>query len=152
VAILLDELGALGPGGCELVGTDCRPDAIARAAAGTFDAAAVRAVPPDLLARHFTFDGTHYRVARRLRDAARWQVADVLDAAGGRGRPPGPADLVLCRNLAIYLQPDAAAALWASLAGALREGGVLVLGKAERPLGVAGLRPAGPCLYRKGAA
>ena len=145
--MLLAELAASDGAGCELLGTDCRPAALARAAAGEFEASAVAGVPPALLARYFTFDGVHYRVNESIRCATRWQTRDALrpDEA-----PPGEWDLVLCRNLAIYLQPAATANLWAALARAVRPGGVLVTGKAERPLGVRGLSPIGPCLYRRG--
>ena len=151
VAMLLDECGALAGGRCELVGTDCRPGAVAAAASGVYDPPAVRGVPHRLLVRYFDYDGGQYRVCAALQDAVRWRVADLLDPASS---PPGPFDLVLCRNLAIYLQPEATAALWARLQSALRPLGVLALGKAERPVGVRGLRPLGaaPCLYcREGA-
>jgi chemotaxis methyl-accepting protein methylase len=36
----------------------------------------------------------------------------------------------------MYLRPEAASRLWRRLYAALRPGGVLVLGKAERPTGV----------------
>jgi chemotaxis methyl-accepting protein methylase len=144
VAMLLVEHGALAPGAVELVGTDCRPDALERAAGGVFDPAEVKGVPPSLLQRYFKFDGDRYHVQRALRLATAWRRADVL-----AGAEAGPWDLVLCRNLAIYLQPHATASLWATLAGAVRPGGALVLGKAERPLGVAGLVPDGPCVYRR---
>jgi chemotaxis methyl-accepting protein methylase len=144
VAMMLVELGELAPFGVDLVGTDCRPEALDRAAAGAFDPAAVKGVPPALLRRYFSFDGECYRVQRALRAAVRWRCADALAAP-----EPGPWDLVLCRNVAIYLQPEAAAALWASLAAVLRPGGALVPGKAERPLGVAGIVPDGPCVYRR---
>jgi chemotaxis methyl-accepting protein methylase len=144
VAILLVELGALSPFGVELVGTDCRPEALERAAAGAFDAATVKSVPPHLLGRYFSFDGSRYHVQRALRAAVRWRCGDVLG-----GIEPGPWDLVLCRNVAIYLQPESAAALWPSLASVLRPGGALVLGKAERPGGVTDLVTEGPCVYRR---
>jgi chemotaxis methyl-accepting protein methylase len=144
VAMLMAEAGALGPGRVELLGTDVRPEALERAAAGAFDAAAVNGVPADLLARYFHVEGGRYHADATLRRAARWRRADVLAAP-----EPGPWDVVLCRNLAIYLQPDAAAALWASLASVLRPGGLLVLGKAERPMGIAGLSAKGPCIYRR---
>jgi chemotaxis methyl-accepting protein methylase len=144
VAILLVELGALSPFGVELVGTDCRPEALDRAAAGAFDAAAVKAVPPHLLHRYFSFDGARYHVQRALRAAVRWRCGDAVAAP-----EPGPWDLVLCRNVAIYLRPDSAASLWPALAAALRPGGALVLGKAERPSAVADLVCEGPCVYRR---
>ena len=144
VAMLLVELGELDPFGVDLVGTDCRPEALDRAAAGAFDESGVKGVPPALLRRYFGFDGGRYRIQRALRAAVRWRCADALAAAEN-----GPWDLVLCRNVAIYLQPEATAGLWASLAAALRPGGALVLGKAERPLGVAGLAGEGHCVYRR---
>ena len=52
-------------------------------------------------------------------------------------------------GIKIYLQPDAASRLWASLASVVRPGGVLVLGKAERPLGAPGLAADGSCVYRR---
>ena len=58
-------------------------------------------------------------------------------------------DLILCRNMAIYLEPASAASLWVSLARVLRPGGALVPGKAERPPRVAGLVPEAPCVYRR---
>lgn len=147
VAILLAETGAFAGWGCQLLGTDCRPDAVARAAAGAFEPDRVAGVPEGLLDLHFTFDGSHYRVHDRLRAAARWRTADVLNDDAGF---PEPFDLVLCRNLAIYLQPGATATLWSSLVRGLRAGGVLVTGKAERPLGTRDLVVEGPCVYRKG--
>ena len=56
---------------------------------------------------------------------------------------------MLCRNLAIYLQPEAAGALWRQLEAGMKPGGVLVLGKAERPGADLRFAPVGPCLYRR---
>jgi chemotaxis methyl-accepting protein methylase len=144
VALLLLELGALWPGRCELVGTDCRPEAVKRAAAGVFDPAAVRGLPPQLLRQYLACDGPDFRVRADVRSAVVWRRGDVLGAP-----EPGPWDLVLCRNLAIYLQPDATSRLWTSLGQAVRGGGFLVLGKAERPPRATGWAAAGPCIYRR---
>jgi chemotaxis methyl-accepting protein methylase len=144
VAMLMVECGALEPFGVDLVGTDCRPDALERAAAGLFDAAAIKSVPPRLLDRYFTREAGRYRVRRALRATVRWRCGDALAAP-----EPGPWDLVLCRNMAIYLQPEASTGLWAAFASVLRPGGALVVGKAERAAGVAGLHPDGPCVYRR---
>jgi chemotaxis protein methyltransferase CheR len=57
--------------------------------------------------------------------------------------------MILCRNLSIYLQPSAAGRIWSRLAAALKPGGFLVLGKAERPYGAVGLRSVAPCVYRR---
>jgi chemotaxis protein methyltransferase CheR/two-component system CheB/CheR fusion protein len=57
--------------------------------------------------------------------------------------------LILCRNMSIYLQPGAVERLWRSLEAALRPGGTLVLGKAERPHGATDLVPTHPGVYRR---
>ncbi len=58
-------------------------------------------------------------------------------------------DMILCRNMSIYLQPATAVRLWHVLENCLRPGGYLVLGKAERPLGCTRLVPVSPCIFRR---
>ncbi len=142
VAMILAEMGVLER--CHLLGTDCRADAIHRARAGTFDAGAVRGLHPGLLRKYFDFDAGRWTAKPVLRDAAHWRTADVLSL-----HEPGVWDMILCRNLSIYLAPEAAAGLWPRLESSLRPGGVLVLGKAERPNGTRQLDLAGPCIYRR---
>jgi chemotaxis protein methyltransferase CheR len=127
-----------------LLGTDCRAVAIQHARAGWFEASACAAVPPLLHARYLQSEGDRVRASALLRSALRWRVADVVHAP-----EPGLWDVILCRNTAMYLHAEATARLWRQLEAALRPGGVLVVGKAERPLGVKGLEPLGPCLYRR---
>ena len=70
------------------------------------------------------------RCAANRAAAVRWERRDLV-------RDPAPAglfDLVLCRNVAIYLSAAAQQALHAKLAAALRRGGVLLLGRSERLL------------------
>ena len=142
LAMLLADLGLLDR--CDLLGTDCRPDAVERARQGFYDDAAVRGIPAALRDRHMNCEGGHWRVGQRLRDAAQWRTTDILAL-----REPGLWDLVLCRNLAIYLQPPAAAGLWRRLEAAVRPGGVLALGKAERPDCARQFIELGPCLYHR---
>jgi len=79
---------------------------------------------------------------------ARLEVRDLLD-----GRPPpGRFALVVCRNLAIYLRPDAKERLHRLLADGLSRGGILVVGRSERlqrPEEL-GLHQVGPHAYRAG--
>lgn len=142
VAILLAEMGVLHD--CVLVGSDCRRDAVARAAIGAYDVLAMKEVTPELRARYFRREERSWRVVEALSSAVTWRTANVLE------RPEaGPWDLILCRNLAMYLRDEAVAPLWRALESALRGGGVLVVGKAERPNEASRLVPIGPCLYRR---
>lgn len=142
IAMLLTERDA--PPRSNLLGTDCRADAIAAARLGRYDPTAIKGVPPAFLGRYFAFDGAAWQVHPQLRTSIQWRTASALSV-----REPGAWDVILCRNMAIYMQPRASARLWAALAQCLRPGGVLVLGKAERPAGAAGLSSIAPCIYRR---
>jgi chemotaxis methyl-accepting protein methylase len=84
------------------------------------------------------------RVRAELRQRCRWARADAFDL------PESPSyDLILCRNVLIYLTPEAASELWSLLVGRLEPGGLLFVGKAERPSDELGLRRVGPFLYHK---
>jgi chemotaxis protein methyltransferase CheR len=76
---------------------------------------------------------------------ARYEQRDLVR----QGPPEGEWDLIVCRNLAIYLTPAARRRLHAGLAGGLGRGGVLLLGRAERLEDPAtlGLERIGPNLY-----
>jgi len=82
-----------------------------------------------------------------VRARVRWEQRDIVSA----GAPAGSWRLILCRNLAIYLAPDAKRALHETLAGALAPGSVLLLGRSERIAAPAelALEAAGRNAYRK---
>jgi chemotaxis methyl-accepting protein methylase len=141
VAMLLAERGGLQRS--TLLGTDCRADAVTRAREGSYDHAAVRHVPQPLLARYFQTEGATWRVHPCLRAISQWRFGNALTTA-----EPGAWDLILCRNMSIYMQPPAAMRLWKLLESCLRPGGYLVLGKAERPTG-ANLAAFASCIFRR---
>lgn len=127
-----------------LLGTDCRAVAIQQARAGWFPTAACATAPPLLRVRYLQDEGGRVRASALLRWALRWRVANLL-----QGPEPGLWDIILCRNTAMYLHSAATTRLWRQLEAALRPGGLLVVGKAERPVGVKSFEPLGPCLYRR---
>jgi chemotaxis protein methyltransferase CheR/two-component system CheB/CheR fusion protein len=57
--------------------------------------------------------------------------------------------MIFFRNTAMYFRAEAASLLWESFEMSLRPGGILVLGKAERPVGRKSLVPLAPCVYRR---
>ncbi len=125
VAILLAEAGLLNRS--FLVGTDCRPDAIQEAGGGIYRSCCVQQVTAPLLQKYFeAFEG-QWRVAAQLRRSTQWKVRNLL-----ANIESGPWDIILWRNVAIYLEYRPAEAIWESLAKALSPGGLLVVGKAER--------------------
>jgi chemotaxis protein methyltransferase CheR len=140
VALLLAKLGGLK--GSHLLGSDCRRDAIERAMRGVYP-------PGD---REFPVAAGRYwegladgriAISPEIRQKLEWEQVDLLAP-----RAPGTWDLILCRNLAIYLEPIAAATLWSRLAEALAPGGFLIAGKAEKPR-LSCLRRIAPSIYCK---
>lgn len=96
-------------------------------------------------ARHGAYGDVY--IPAHLRTSARWERRDVLRD----GAPPGKWQLVLCRNLAIYLVAEAKRRLHEMLAGALAPGGILLVGRSERLLNPAslGLEVVAPHAYRR---
>ncbi len=141
VALLLAQRRRLGE--CELLGTDCRSDAIERAREGCF---APSESPPTSAPWPDAMPGWDDRreMPAPVRAAIRWKQADVL-----AGTEPGPWDIILCRNLSIYLEPEPAARLWATLTDQLAPGGYLIVGKADYPSRHLPLRRLAASIYRK---
>ena len=110
----------------QVFASDVDPDAVAAAREGVYSETIEADVSPARLARFFTKEGHSYRVSPELRSAVVFTVQDVL------GDPPfSRIDLVSCRNLLIYLRPEAQAKVVALFHFALCEGGILLLGSSE---------------------
>ena len=112
----------------QIFASDVDPDAVASAREGLYSEAIEEDVPAARLARFFVREEHGYRVVPELRAAVVFTVQDVL------ADPPfSRLDLISCRNLLIYLQPEAQAKVVSLFHFALREGGILLLGKSESP-------------------
>ena len=83
-------------------------------------------VTPERLARFFTRVDHSYRVVRELREAVVFTGQSLLSDA-----PFSRLDLVSCRNLLIYLTPDAQRKVLSLFHFSLRDGGILFLGSSE---------------------
>ena len=110
----------------QVFASDVDPDAVASAREGLYPETIEADVSPARLARFFSKEDHGYRVLPELRAAVVFTVQDVL------ADPPfSRLDLVSCRNLLIYLRPEAQAKVVSLFHFALREGGILLLGSSE---------------------
>ncbi len=110
----------------QVFASDVDPDAVAAAREGLYPESIEADVSAARLARFFTKEDRGYRVLPELRAIVVFTVQDLL------ADPPfSRLDLVSCRNLLIYLRPEAQAKVISLFHFALREGGILLLGSSE---------------------
>ncbi len=112
--------------------TDVDADAIAFARRGIYPASALAQLPAETINRYFTPVEGAYEVRQHVRALVVFGQHDL-----GQRSPFPRIDLALCRNVLIYFTPELQKRALQLFAFSLREGGLLVLGKAETvaPLG-----------------
>jgi two-component system, chemotaxis family, CheB/CheR fusion protein len=118
----------------QIFATDIDEEALAIARAAHFPMTIADDVPPELLRSDFRLEADGYRVSGDVRERVLVAKHDLL-----RDPPFSGLDLVSCRNVLIYLQPDAQAQALATFHYALRPKGVLFLGASESVDAVDGL-------------
>jgi chemotaxis protein methyltransferase CheR len=130
LAILASEAFAPDPPPVSIHATDISPSALARAQRGRYGQRSARALDATVLDRYFTQHGPDVVVGERLRRIVRFSrhnlVAHLTPATGG------PFDLITCRNVLIYFEPDVADRVVDGLTQALAPAGTLLLGAADR--------------------
>lgn len=127
VMLLLEHITSTGRNvKLQVFASDVDADAVATAREGFYPDTIAADVPPARLARFFTREDQGYRIVPELRTAVIFTVQDLL------ADPPfSRIDLISCRNLLIYLRPEAQARALSLFDFALRDGGILLLGSAE---------------------
>ena len=110
----------------QIFASDIDAEAVAVAREGIYPASALSGVTKARAASFFLKEETGFRVNTALRSCLVFTVHDLL------ADPPfSRLDMVSCRNLLIYLNPEAEAKAISLFHFALRPGGILLLGNAE---------------------
>ncbi|MBV8196272.1 MAG: PAS domain-containing protein, partial [Candidatus Dormibacteraeota bacterium] len=110
----------------KIYATDVDEEALTHARAATYTAKQASAVPAKLLTRYFTHAGNRYTFHKDLRRIVIFGRHDLLQDA-----PISRIDALFRRNTQMYFNAEAQGRILSRLHFALREGGVIVLGKAE---------------------
>jgi two-component system, chemotaxis family, CheB/CheR fusion protein len=130
IAILVreywEEQGAKGPLDVLIYATDLDGAAITRARKGVYGHEIAVDVSPDRLARFFIKEEHTYRVRKEIRDMVVFATQNLVSDP-----PFTKLDLLCCRNVLIYLQPELQRKIMPMFLYALAPGGVLLLGMAE---------------------
>jgi chemotaxis protein methyltransferase CheR len=128
MAMLLAERGLLDR--VEVVGTDLSAESITRARTGRHPRRALRDRQPAVLAqRYLDATTTGVAVVPRIREAVRFEVLNLLDAAAISTL--GMFDVILCRNVLIYFADDLVAQVVGRLTAQLEPDGLLAVGVSE---------------------
>ncbi|HEV8385640.1 MAG TPA: PAS domain S-box protein, partial [Candidatus Acidoferrales bacterium] len=111
----------------QLFATDISDAVLARARAAVFPASIAKDVPAALLRRYFTRHDADCQVVKSVRELCVFARQNVTQD------PPFPnMDLISCRNLLIYLEPELQNRVLPILHFSLRTNGFLLLGGSER--------------------
>lgn len=110
----------------QVFATDIDERAIVAGRAGRYLEAIVTDVPPQRLRQYFIQEDQHYRIRKELRERVLFAQHSLL------ADPPfSQIDLVVCRNLLIYLDREVQREILQMFHFALRPGGFLFLGTSE---------------------
>jgi chemotaxis protein methyltransferase CheR len=111
-----------------LLGTDLSGAALAAARAGSYDARALRLIPPAERTVHFDHDPAtgRWTVKPGVRSLATWKCHNLL-----RPLAEEPFDCIFLKNVLIYFDTDSKQAVVRNLLGSLAPGGYLVVGPTE---------------------
>ena len=110
----------------QIFATDLDRDAIDKARQGVYPANIAADVSPERLHRFFVKEENGYRVGKEIREMVTFATQNVI-----MDPPFTKLDILICRNLLIYLTPELQKKLLPLFHYSLNPGGVLFLGSAE---------------------
>jgi chemotaxis protein methyltransferase CheR len=116
----------------DILGTDVSTSCIERARNGAYTQFEVqRGLGINQMIKWFEECADGWRAVEQLRRPIRFQVHNILE------QPPHPGgfDIVLCRNVLLYLSPEKKALSFERIASAMAEDGWLMLGAGETVIG-----------------
>jgi len=116
----------------DVLGTDVSTSCIDRARNGSYTQFEVqRGLGINQMIKWFEECADGWRAVEALRKPVRFQVHNLLEPAPH----PGDFDIVLCRNVLLYLSPEKKTLAFERIAGAMAEDGWLMLGAGETVIG-----------------
>jgi chemotaxis protein methyltransferase CheR len=134
VAMILHRLIAdPGSWSISILASDIRRDAIATAVGGEYPSQQFRELDGDLMARFCRPVGAHrHSIAPELLQMVRFELGNLADVGAGSSHyDGGPYDLIVCRNVLMYMVPAVQRRVAARLCGSLAEEGWIAVTAAE---------------------
>ncbi|SDY19968.1 CheR family methyltransferase [Halobellus clavatus] len=115
----------------EILGTDIKPEILRAARRGEYHASETNDLEEQLEplagnAQYVERDGDTFSVTDEVKDLVSFRKHDLVQED-----PPQTFDLVICRNLFIYINREAKEAIFETLSSAVESGGYLTIGMTE---------------------
>ena len=110
----------------QVFATDLDPESVEIARAAVYPSAITNDVSPQRLERFFVEEDGHYRIKKEIRETVVFATQDIVEDP-----PFTKLDLLVCRNLLIYLNGDVQKRLIPLFHYSLRPNGILFLGSSE---------------------
>ena len=124
VALIVQELGAVDR--VEIFGTDIDQVILAKAREGVYEYNDLKNLPPQLVAKYFTFKNNRYYLIDTVKSMVEFLTHNLL-------KDPflSSFDLIICRNVVIYFTEEAKKVLYQKIYDSLKPGGYLLVGGTE---------------------
>lgn len=116
-------------------GTDIDEHTVNQARAGMFPPSTFQYTPNRIVEKYFTKRDDGYRINDDIRARVRFLHLDLFEKASF-----GPCDLIMCRNVFIYLNRSAQSKAIRNFSERLKPHGYLVIGKVELLIGIPELK------------
>jgi two-component system, chemotaxis family, CheB/CheR fusion protein len=110
----------------QIFATDIDPDAINTARSGIYPLSISADLDPVRLNQFFTKEENHYRVKKTIREMVVFALQDLI-----KDPPFTKLDIITCRNLLIYLEPELQKKLFPLFHYSLVQDGLLFIGSSE---------------------
>ena len=111
-----------------ILASDIDPMVTARGRAAEYDAQSISGIPEEMRRKYLEPAGPNYRLCAAARALVTFRELNLHAPWPMKGK----FDAIFCRNVVIYFDPPAQAALWNRFGGALEPGGWLFVGHSER--------------------
>ncbi len=132
LAMLFAERDGAGRIAPDIVATDVSEAAIARAREGRYTQFEIqRGLPVRRMINWFEASGDEWVARAELRRMVTFRKLNLV----GDSSPPGRFDIILCRNVMLYLAAEPKIAIFSNFAAALDPDGILALGAGETVIG-----------------
>uniref|UniRef100_A0A7V3VUD2 protein-glutamate O-methyltransferase n=1 Tax=candidate division WOR-3 bacterium TaxID=2052148 RepID=A0A7V3VUD2_UNCW3 len=129
LAIIAAESGVIDK--TKIYATDIDNNALEKAKQGLYPEITFQYTPKKYLGKYFTRCGNDYQINESIKSVVHFIHHDLFEPF-----PYGPCDLIMCRNVLIYMSRSAQSIILHRFYENLKIGGYLVIGKVELLLGI----------------